>query len=176
MTQNLFANTFMFKDIVPNFESFVDFLNTYTSVDSEDIFNNYTYKYIFNRFCNSNVKYDNEDAFCRHFGITYENCYDQYKKRYELINKLYPLTDEELLLTRQVISNNSLNDNVPSANDPLAEPLDYISSQNASRETMSKVDAYIHAVYKITDNLLEDFLDEFKKHFISIYSIDIPVY
>lgn len=173
---NQFANTFLFKDILPDFSSFSDFIDEYTSVDKTDTFNNYCFKFIFNRFCNSNVKYDTPDAFCRHFGITYENCFDQYKKRYSLINKLYPLTDEELLLTRQVISNNSLNDNVPSESDPLGNPLNYISSQQASRETMSKVDAYIHAVYKITDNLLEDFLDEFKKHFITIYSVDIPVY
>lgn len=172
----LFANTFMFKDIIPDYSSFQEFLTCYTSVDNTDTFNAYTFKYLFNRFCNSNVKYDTEDGFCRHFGITYENCFDQYKKRHSIISNLYPLTNDELLVARQLISNSSLSDNVPVTGDPLVDPLDYISSQNASRETMSKVDAYVHAVYKITDNLLDDFLDEFKKHFISIYSVDIPVY
>lgn len=172
---NLFANTYFFKDILPDLDTFKEFLAEYTTVDNTDTFNNYCYKFIFNRFCNSNIKYDTPDAFCRHFGITYENVFDQFKVRQDIINKSYNLSDDEYILARQVIINNSLNDNLPAPN-PLDEPLEYISNQNASRETMSKIDGYIHAIYKLTDNLLDEFLDEFRKHFISLYSIDFALY
>lgn len=171
----LFANTFFFKDIIPTLDDFKEFLTEYTTIDTTDPFNEYCFKFLFNRFCNSNVKYDTQDAFCRHFGITYENVFDQYKIRQDIIRKTYNLTDQDFILARQVIINNSLNDNTPAPN-PLDAPLEYISNQNASKETMSKIDGYIHALYKLTDNLLDEFLDEFKKHFITIYSIDLPVY
>ena len=101
--------------------------------------------------------------------------FDQYKARQDIIRKTYALSDSDFILARQVIINNSLSDNSLAPN-PLDAPLEYISNQNASKETMSKIDGYIHALYKLTDNLLDEFLDEFKKHFITLYSIDIPVY
>ena len=80
----MFANTFFFKEIIPTLDDFKEFLNEYTNVDSTDTFNEYCFKFLFNRFCNSNVKYDTQDAFCRHFGITYENVFDQYKIRQDI--------------------------------------------------------------------------------------------
>lgn len=173
-----FAITFYFKDILPDLDSFKEFLETYTNVDKTDSFNPYCYKYLFNMFANSNVKYDTEDAFCRHFGITYENVFSQFKKRQSLVKKMYDITDDDLVMSRFVLANNSLNDNevVGDNVDPLGEPLKYISAQTSSKERLNKLEAFDNALFKITDNLLVEFLDEFRKHFISIFTSNVYTY
>lgn len=178
LVQDNFAYTFLFKDIIPDLDSFKEFLETYTDVDKTDSFNPYCYKYLFNMFANSNVKYDTEDAFCRHFGITYENVFSQFKKRQAIVKKEYDLTDDELAMSRFSIINNALDDNVHHGDnvDLLAKPLDYISAQNSSKERINMLQAYDEALYKITDNLLVEFLDEFRKHFISLFSCSMTVF
>lgn len=178
MAYDNFAYTFLFKDIIPDFDTFKEVLAEYTNVNNADTFNEYCFKYLFNMYCNSNVKYDTEDAFCRHFGITYENMYDQFKKRQAIAKKEYNLTDDELAMSRFSIINNALNDNVKVGEnvDPLEKPLDYISAQNSSKDKMNILEAYDNALYKITDNLLDEFLDEFRKHFITLFSCSIPIY
>lgn len=179
LVQDNFAYTFLFKDIIPNYDDFVEFLSEYTNVDVTDTtFNKYCFKYLFNRYCNSNVKYDREDAFCRHFGITYENMYSQFKKRQTIVKKEYALTDDELAMSRFSIINNALDDNVHHGDnvDLLAKPLDYISAQNSSKERINMLQAYDEALYKIADNLLVEFLDDFRKHFISLFSCSMTVF
>lgn len=179
MEFNQFAITFYFKDILPDYTAFEDFLTDYTDVDtSDEDFNKYCFKYLFNRYCNSNVKYDTQDAFCRQFGITYENVYEQFKKRQEIVKKMYALDDDDIMRARFIIANNSLDDNVHLGDnvDPLGKPLDYISQQTASKELINKVEAYDNALRKITDNLLDEFLDEFRKHFISLFTANINVF
>lgn len=175
MAQDNFAYTFLFKDIIPNLDDFKEFLDVYTDVDSDEPFNEYCFKYLFNMYCNSNVKYDTEDAFCRHFGLSYENMYDQFKKRQSIVKKEYALTDDELAMSRFAIVNNALDDNVHHGDneDLLAKPLDYISAQNSSKERINLLQAYDEALYKITDNLLDEFIDEFRKHFITLFSCSI---
>ena len=178
LAQDNFAYTFLFKDIIPTVDDFKEFLSTYTNVSSVDTFNEYCFKYLYNMYCNSNVKYDTEDAFCRHFGLTYENMFDQFKKRQAIVKKEYNLTDDELAMSRFAIVNNALDDNVHHGDDVdlLDKPLDYISAQNSSKERINLLQAYDEALYKITDNLLDEFIDEFRKHFICLFSCSISMF
>ena len=59
--------TIKFKDIYASFEDFKNDLTIYDNID-KILFN-----YIYNYYCNSNIRYETIDAFKRHFLMEYEN-------------------------------------------------------------------------------------------------------
>src|SRR5690606_37653390 len=101
------------------------------------ILNAYIFKYLYNRYCNSNINYDTIDAFFRHMGITYEDSFDQLKVRKKIIDEQYQITTEELTLTSRALSNtasmnianNANNNAIVAIEDPEDYIIPYINSQ-----------------------------------------------
>lgn len=177
MTQilNNFASTFYFKEIFSDFDTFKQFVHEYTNVNKDLPENATLYRYLFNKFCNSNINYDTINSFKRNFALTYENCFMQYKFRIDKITKLYALADDDLTVIQYGISNVALNDNsvIQNALDNVA---DFVSSQTSSKQRANKFSAYLTAVRDISDNYIEDYIDKFRKHFMSIVTPNLPVY
>lgn len=168
MSESAFATTILFKDIIPDEAAFREFVELYTSANAQDTLHAYLYKYIKARYCNSNIAYNNEIDFLFEFGIDYEDYYSQFKKRKDLIDKIYDLTEVELqeverrLLTFADTPNNAF----PEALDNLSE---YVTNQRGDKLTSGKLKSYIEAVTRMFNRYLNDFLQKFRKHFINMY-------
>mgnify|MGYP001175082829 FL=1 len=185
-----FAVTHYFKNIFPDYISFQTFVAEYTNVDKTEDLNAYIYKYLYARYCNSNINYDTIDAFKRHFGITYEDTYEQLKMRKNILIAQYNLTLEELsvinkainTLTSSGITNNAQNNAVTNLVNPLEELLPYIDNQtsnkfidNSTAELQNNLlNSYLNALNKVTDKFLNDYLYKFAKHFMVI--VDLQYY
>lgn len=181
-----FAVTFYFKDIFSDFNSFKDYINEYTDINKDDILNVYIYKYMYSKYCNSNINYDTIDSFKRHFGITYEDTFEQLKMRRKLIDAEYNLTLDEITVITKVVNNfanNGLSNNAKNnasiiITNPLEQVLPYIDYQNTnksesnslSESVENKFNAYLSALNKITDRFLMEYLYIFSKHFMMIVS------
>ena len=165
-----FATTFYFKDIFPDFQSFKTFTAEYTDIsDTDDILLAYVYKYLFNKYANSNINYDTVNAFYRHFGITLEDIFYKYLKQSELVQQLYSITDDEIIETSKVFAVNVMNDASKPTN-PLTEVNDFIDNQAVSRSTSNKLQKFLYTIDNISTKLIIYFIDEFKIHFMSIFS------
>ncbi len=160
---NSFAATIRFKDIIPNYDSFLDFIEKYTSVARGDFINAYLYKYLNNRYANSNIRYETAEAFLSNFGITYEDNFDGMKMRQRVCTELYNLSPNDLAIIGESVQSIALNDNSTNI-DPLTVAT-FSSEQTATREISSRYIAYLDALEKMTNKYLEEFIYTFAKHF-----------
>ena len=152
--------TFYFKDIFPDVATFKAEMATYSELTSTDALHTTLFKYLYNRYCNSNVAYMTEDAFKRHFFLYYDDVYAQYKKRLELIGYAYGVTADDIEMLNQSINAIANNDDTA-----LSTPLDalasYVSMQQGSKTKANKLLAYLDAIDRIKDKLIRDFLRQF---------------
>ena len=139
----------------------------YTNINKDLPENATLYRYLFNKFCNSNINYDTVDCFKRNFALTYENCFMQYKFRIDKINQLYALTNDDLNVIQYGISNVALNNNSAIEN-ALDNVVDFVSSQTSDKQRANKFSAYLTAVREVSDKYIDDFIDKFRKHFMAI--------
>lgn len=156
-----------FKYIFPDMETFKIFLTEYTNIDNEDIENIFYYKYLYNMFENSSINYYEVDSFKKHFGLTYENLFEKYKKQREIIDELYRINLNELITTQVFISNLANNPNDMPQN-PLDTALDFVSQQTSSKITANKLESYFKSIQMVGDKLITNFLDNFRIHFVTI--------
>lgn len=171
----MFSSTFMFKQCIRNFLEFQDFIEEYTILNKEDLLHHELYLYLNNFYCNSNVLYDTAEGFVRHFMITYQNIYRQYKKRFEMLDYLYNMEKEDIITLDVSIINNSFNNNEEVA-DPLNTIVNYVSSQASSKTRANQFTTFVQAIELIQDNLIDTFLDKFRKHFTKIYPMEGDLY
>ena len=169
-----FSLTFLFKNIFPTYDKFKEFTDEYI-IDADDIFLPTAYKWLFNRFANSNVAYDTEDAFKRHFANELDDCLNMMKFRQDRLKALYALTDDDLALVNVAFATvaNAPNTEQPEALDKL---LDYVNTQSANKLTTNKFESLLRAIENIADRGLEDWLNRFQRHFIRIYPRALDVY
>lgn len=160
---NSFSTTIKFKDIIPDYASFQDFIAEYTEINKNDLLNAYLYKFLNNRYANSNIRYDTADAFLSNFGISYEDNFSSMKMRQKICDELYSLSPNDLAILSESVQSIALNDNSTNIN-PL-EIATFSSEQTASREISSRYIAYLDALEKMANRYLEEFIFTFSKHF-----------
>ncbi len=167
---NQFAITIFFKNVFPSLDDFKTFVSEYTSLE-ESVLHEYLYKRLMNRYCNENVNYSTIDSFKRNFAITYEDNFKQYEFRKRMIYQMYNLTEAELVEANRQVQNMALNNNevIDESKDPLDVKVNFISHQNSSKTDQNKMEAYIAAMSSITTLLLNDMLERFRKHFMTVY-------
>ena len=172
---NLIPQTFSFKEVIPNINDFLALVHGYTAIESTDPYHAHLYRWLYSKYGNSSIAYDTPEAFYNNFFITYENHFKQYKKRADIIGKIYGLDDNQLLTASQAVSNIALNNN-EITKEPLNNIIEYVSEQQTSREISDifyKLTAVLEA---LEDNYIEDFLKKFTKHFTRIFANTIIVY
>lgn len=156
-----FSITIKFKDIYKSYEDFEKDLTIYDNYD-KILFN-----YIYNYFCNSNIRYETIDAFKRHFLLEYENEKARFVKQILMNEKIYNLSEEQIYLIEQGITNVANNDN-SLVEDPFKNIIKFITQQNTYARQSNAFIAFNNYLKEIKNKLIFDFLDEFKKHFISV--------
>lgn len=171
MEDNEFAVTIFFKNVFPSIDDFKTWLTDYTNLDSTNELHTYIYNKLMQKYANENINYATLESFYRQFAITYEDNYSQYETRKRIINQMYNLSAEDLTIAQEAINNIALNNNeiLDSSVDPLDTKVNFISNQSTSRVKQAKLDSYINAIANITSQLLNDYLEKFRKHFMTIY-------
>ncbi len=169
---NSFAYTFYFKEIFSDLDEFVSFLGEYNIPTTNETFNAFIYQQLFCQFANSNINYDTVDAFKRHFAIELLNIYKQYEFKYKTLDEMYKISIDDLNVIQYGINNVALNNN-SSIENALDTLVNFVSSQTSDKTRANKLASYITAVRDIADMYIFDFLDKFKKHFMSIIPNDV---
>lgn len=169
-----FAKTFYFKDIFSDKDDFITYLQVYTSIDTDDTPSlnlvDYLWKYVYNRYCNSNILYDTPSAFKRHFGITVQNHFKQMQRRTEIIKELYELTNDDYTMLNQMISAHIINPN-DTVNKPVDELLNKIQRQQGVKSKANKFTSYLLAIEQMLDEYLDDHLMLYEKHFYRVFGM-----
>ena len=122
---------------------------------------------IYDFFVNSNVRYDTEEAFKRHFKITLKNMYKRYEREHMLLEKTYNVNPDELDLVNKQVNVMANNDNSEVVN-PLDAVLTFVSAQTASKQVKNKLVAFYEAIDKVRNDVIDAFIDELRVHFIKV--------
>ena len=158
---NNFSKTIKFKDIYASFE---DFKNDLTIIDNID---KILFNYIYNYYCNSNIRYETIDAFKRHFVMEYENESTRFKMQLSMMDKIYNLSEDDVIMIENGINNVANNDNSLVEN-PFKEIIKFITNQSTYQRNSNRFIALINYVNELKNKQIFDFLDNFKKHFLSV--------
>lgn len=171
--------TFWFKDLIPDFDTFKEFVNeagfdTDTMSAKDLTILEHCYKILYWRYSLCNVRYTTPEAFFMELAITFDNEFNRYTKRFKLLEEIYKLTNDDLITLNEAISNYANNPNDEVSNPK--EPLSYISSQTFSANMSNKLQAYLVAIESLPTEYDEEFLQAFKHLFIGIIPKTIPLY
>lgn len=171
--------TFYFKDLLPDFNTFKTFAKE-TGLDVDNMtaqelsILEHVYHLLYCRYSIANVRYTTPEAFYCELGITFDDEFRRYLKRYVIIGEAYKLTLNDFVSLNQAISNYANNPN-DSVTNPL-EPLSYISSQTFQAQLSNKLQAYLLAIDTLPSEYDEELLSKFKHLFINIIPKTIPLY
>ena len=98
-----------------------------------------------------------------------------WEKRLEIQSKLRKLTEAEIMAGSKDVYNSALNPNTePGTN--TTDELDYISSQNVTKRSKSKIDAYAELMTLLKTDVTKDFIDGFKGYFKQVVQKELPLY
>lgn len=161
--------TFTFKEIFPTYEDFKSFCTEYGIDITSDIIAPYisqVYNYLFNAYCNSNVKFDMIGDFKRCFAVELENQLTRFSKQLALLNKIYNISEEDIVQIGEAIANFSDSPNTTVTD--VKKALNFITTQNYSISKNNKLVAYITAIQSLPDMQIEEFTKKFRWLFISI--------
>jgi len=173
------SKTFEFKQLLPTYEVFETFVSE-IPLDVENMSAEekavllHCYNLLYRRYCLSNVRYTTPEAFYNELAIVFDDEFKRYYRRYQLIQKSYALTDDELVELNRSISNYANNPNDEVEN-PI-EPLKYISSQSVNVGLSNKLQAYLMAIDSLPSEYDEEFLSAFKYLFMNIINNDTILY
>lgn len=167
-----FTRTFKFKDLLPDFDTFVNKYNSFAPEQLNlvgDVMELQTaYNLIFAKYCQSSVAYDRPNDFYRHFYSVMWDEFDYFNEKLKLIKQLRHATPNELLTEYETITNVAANNNEV-VDSPLTEIIPYISTQSSSTSKSNKINAIVRGIQAYRSNEGKYFVDKFKNLFLSIF-------
>lgn len=98
-----------------------------------------------------------------------------WEKKLEIQNKLRNMSDSELLISSKDIYNHAFNPSSAPSTSSLTE-IEYINEQNTTNRVRSKLDAYDYLLSLLKNDVSGEFLDRFKKLFITIVMPEMPLW
>lgn len=98
-----------------------------------------------------------------------------WEKRLEIQEKLRGLTEDELLTGSRQVYNHASNPSVEPSTDTVEE-LEYISDQNVTKNKKAKLDAYAMLYEVIRNDVTENFIQQFKKLFLTVVQPELPLW
>lgn len=170
-----FAITEFFKNIFPTLEIFKENVNKYLKWDYDVDDYEYIYKVLFAEFANSNIAYDTNEAFIRHFMFTLADHGELFNRRMTLVHELLSM-DMDDLLRESINITNTANNNNNIVESPLSDIIPFISSQITSTGIINKGLAISRALSLYDKYLIEEFIDNFRKHFVCVFGNNMPIY
>lgn len=175
------AFTFYFEDIFPDYERWKaimqqeNFINYNEPTESQ--FDKFVYNLLSRRYSHCNVRYSTPEAFILELVNVYQNKYGQFLKEKSIIDNMFQLTNDELILINSTISNIANNPN-DAPSDPL-KPLPYISAQTYTQSNNNKLKAYFEALNSIPNLNIYKFLrasDDYELSFDDLFMKVQPNY
>ena len=166
--------TFYFETIFKDENDFNQYLTDYnitlpTGITYQDL-----YKLFIDKYMNCSIAYDTTEVFKHRFRMVLNDNLNEYARRKAIIDKLYALTDDELIVMNEYIHNYANNPNV-SVTDVFAT-LPYITQQENSKNKLSKLDAYANYLNYILPYGNKEFLQKFDKLFKQIFIREVNIY
>lgn len=133
------------------------------------------YALLYSRYGNSNIASDDENQFKYKLFATIYMYAPTWLKRLEVQKALRDLSIDELQTGSKAVYNSALNPSgIPSTQS--MEELNYINSQNTTNHKRSKLEAYGNLMTLLETDVTEDFINKFKKLFITIVQPDYPLW
>lgn len=167
-----FTRTFKFKDLLPDFDTFMMKYNEFAPEirdDGEDINDMQTaYNLIFAKYCQSSVAFDRPNDFYRHFYSIFWDEFAYFISKLNLIKELRHATPTELLTEYETITNVAANNNEV-VYSPLTEIIPYITTQSSTTSKSNKINAIVRGIQAFRSNEGKYFVDKFKNLFLSIF-------
>lgn len=171
-----FTKTFVFKELIPSFEKFLELYENYMIeqlfLDDDDL--EKVYKILFNNYCNCSIAYDTPNAFYRMFFLEIFNSAEDYIIKLNMVRKLRELTVDELVSEYETITNVANNDNAV-VSEPLKHIVPYITTQSSSASKGNKANAILRGLSAYRDNEVKYFVDKFQYLFLTIFG-DYGIY
>lgn len=171
-----FTKTFVFKELIPSFDKFLELYNNYMiehiNLDDDEL--EKVYKILFNNYCNCSISYDTPNAFYRMFFLEIFNSAEDYIIKLNMVKKLRELTVDELVSEYETITNVANNDNAV-VSEPLKHIVPYITTQSSSASKGNKANAILRGLSAYRDNEVKYFVDKFQYLFITIFG-DYGIY
>ena len=163
----MFGNyrTKKFSDIYSNVETFlsdyenVGIPNLITTTNATTLF-----YLLYARYGNSTIANFDQNQFKYKLFSTIFQYGPTWEKELEIQAELRGLTADEIREGSRAIYNKALNPNTA----PTTEELDYISEQNTTKYKKSKIEGYGLLMELLKRDVTEEFLNKFKKLFISV--------
>lgn len=170
---SLFSRTLTFKDIISNYEDFMDLWEIYKiddikTMDRENNNSKIIYNTLYNYFCNSSTIYSTYDAFLRNFYKDIYNYADYYSDRNNFLNDIKSMDLAKINRLYQSVSNSAENNNALTQN-PLSDIINFISSQNVNYMDGNEFDSFLKKLKTLKTNYIEELINVFRKHFVFIY-------
>ena len=145
------AYTFYFEDIIPDYDTWQSIMEQESFINYEDAtqsaFDQFVYKLVSRHYTHCNIRYSTPEPFVLELVNVYQNKFAQFLKEKNIIDEMYNLTNEELVLVNNALTNIANNPNDAPA-DPL-QPLQYISAQTYTQSNDNKLRAYFNALNSI---------------------------
>jgi hypothetical protein len=133
------------------------------------------YYLLYARYGNSSIASSDETQFKYKLFSTIFMYGPAWQKRLEIQKKLLELSDDEIVKGTTAIYNTALNPSQSPSTQSLEE-LNYINSQNTTKYKKSKIEGYATLYSLIETDVTEEFIDKFKKLFITIVEPELPLW
>lgn len=177
---SLYGNyrTRKFTDIFPDATTFVASYNlgitnpSYTITEAQAEF---VYYLLYSKYGNSHIASSDENQFKFRLSTLIMQFGPTFFKKLQIQEELRSLSIEELQAGSFQISNHAFNPSTAPSTDSLTQ-LTKIDQQNTNRWQKSKPEAYNLVLALLDDDLVGDFISNFKRLFITIVEPDCPLW
>lgn len=133
------------------------------------------YYLLYARYGNSHIASSDENQFKYKVFSTIFQYGPTWEKRLEVQSALRDMNLEELRESSKQIYNHSYNPSTAPSTDTLDE-LTTINDQNVTKHKRSKTDAYAILLNLLETDVTEEFINKFKKLFITIVEPELPLW
>lgn len=166
-----------FADIFPDYEAFFDGydmspINTGEEYEIQAV--SKAYYLLYARYGNSHIAYSDENQFKYAVYSTIWQYGPTWAKRVEIQQKLRKLNEDELIVGGKAIYNHSFNPSTAPSTSTLEELLT-INDQNTTNYKKSKMEGYAQLMAMLELDVTSEFLEKFKRLFITITAPDYPL-
>lgn len=153
-----------------------DFVNGIPVTISDDSISTLFYL-LYARYGNSTIASSDETQFKYKLFSTIFMYGPTWEKRLEVQNALRGMDLDELRESSKAIYNHAFNPaTAPKMDDSGEHIMDYINDQNVTLHKRSKTDAYALLIGLLETDVTNEFLDKFKKLFLTIVEPELPLW
>lgn len=133
------------------------------------------YMLLCSRYMNSNIASSDENQFkLKLFSIIYQYG-PTWEKRLKIQSDLRALTNDDLQSGSTAIYNHSFNPSTTPSTQTKDE-LPTVDDQNVTKHKKSKMDAYANLMALLEKDVTEEFLNKFKKLFLTVVEPELPLW